>query len=98
MFTCLRDNAGSDPLFRLHSTRWALGCFDLGTSVPVKDRHFRILRFEYDVSEFRGAATFADLPTAAGSHPSYVAVFTHVENRNSLIVDEMTARSRTGGW
>jgi hypothetical protein len=51
-----------------------------------------MLRFDYDVSKFRGANTIADLPPAAASHPSYVVVFRKKANRNPLIVDAMTAR------
>jgi Glycosyl transferases group 1 len=88
----LRDNACPDPLFRLHSSRWAIGQLDFGALVPVRDCPFRIVRFEYDVSEFRGATAIAELPREAGSHPSHVVVFHREENREPLIVDAMTAR------
>jgi len=87
-----RDGAGCDPLFRLHSRRWAVGELDFGTLAPVRDPRLRILRFNYDVSKFHGATTIADLPPAAASHPSYVVVFGKEANRNPLIVDAMTAR------
>jgi hypothetical protein len=86
------DNACSDPLFRLHSSRWAIGHLDFGVLVPVSDCQFRILRFEYDVSEFRAATATAGLPREAGSHPSHVLVFHREANRDPLIVDAMTAR------
>jgi glycosyltransferase involved in cell wall biosynthesis len=84
--------ASCDPLFRLHSSHWAIGDFDSSTWVPVRDRQFRILHFNYDVSEFHNATTLADLPAAAVSRPSFVIVFPGEPDRNSLIVDTMTAR------
>jgi glycosyltransferase involved in cell wall biosynthesis len=87
-----QDNAGRDPLFRLHSRRWAVGEFDFGTLVPVSHSGLRVLCFDYDVSKLGGAATIADLPPAAARHPSYVVVFPKDANRNPLIVDAMTAR------
>jgi glycosyltransferase involved in cell wall biosynthesis len=86
-----RDGAGCDPLFRLHSRRLAVRNLDFGTLAPVRDPRLRVLRFDYDVSKFRGATTIADLPLAVGSHPSYVVVFRKEVNRNPLIVDAMTA-------
>src|SRR5262249_19576716 len=87
-----QDGAACDPLFRLHSRRWAVGEFDFAALVPVCDSRFRVLRFDYDVSKLAGAATIEDLPPAAPSHPSYVVVFRKQANRNPLIVDAMTAR------
>src|SRR5947207_8655123 len=89
---CGLSDPGCDPLFRLHSARWAIGHLDFGTLVPIGYRQFRILRFDYDVSKFRGATTITDLPMDAGSHPSYIVVFHQQANRNPLIVDEMTSR------
>jgi len=86
-----RDRAGCDPLFRLHSRRWAASNLDFGTLAPVRDPRLRILSFDYDVSSFRGATTVADFPPAVASHPSYVVVFRKEANRNPLIVDAMTA-------
>ena len=86
-----RDVAGRDRLFRLHSRRWAVGEFDLVGLVPVNELQFQVLRFNYDVSEFRGATSIADLPSAAASHPSHVVVFHHAADRSPLIVDAATA-------
>jgi glycosyltransferase involved in cell wall biosynthesis len=86
------DNACTDPLFRLHSSRWAIDRLDFRVLVPVRDCQFRILRFEYDVSEFRGATAMAELPKEPGSHPSYVVVCHREANRDPLIFDAMTAR------
>jgi len=85
------DIAGCDPLFRLHSRRWAVGEFDLVRLVPVNETQFRVLRFNYDVSEFRGATSIADLPSAAAPHPSHVVVFHRAADRSPLIVDAATA-------
>jgi glycosyltransferase involved in cell wall biosynthesis len=86
------DGAVCDPLFRLHSRRWAVGEFDFATLAPVRANRLRVLRFDYDVSKLVGATKIADLPPTAASHPSYVVVFRNEANRNPLIVDAMTAR------
>ena len=86
-----RDVTGCDPLFRLRSRRWAVGEFDLVRLVPVNELQFQVLRFNYDVSEFRGATSIADLPSAAASRPSHVVVFHHAADRSPLIVDAATA-------
>jgi len=86
------DAAAGDLLFRLHTPRWAICELDIGTLVPVNDHQFRTLRFDYDVSEFRGATSVADLPPTASLRSSYVVVFRQEANRNPLIVDAMTAR------
>ena len=87
-----RNGVVFDPLFRMHSRRWGVSNLDFGTLAPVRDPRLRVLRFDYDVSKFRGATTVSDLPPAAASHPSYVIVFRSEANRNPLIVDAMTAR------
>jgi glycosyltransferase involved in cell wall biosynthesis len=87
-----QDDGSRDPLFRLHSRRWAVGEFDLGALVPVSHSQPQVLCFDYDVSKLGGAATIADLPPVAAPHPSYVIVFRKDANRNPLIVDAMTAR------
>src|ERR1700693_3367866 len=87
-----RDGAGRHLLFRLGSRHWAIGDLNSETLVPVGDCQFRVLRFEYDVSELHGASTIADLPMAAAPSPSFVVVFHQEANRNPLIVDAMTAR------
>jgi hypothetical protein len=87
-----QGDAGRDPLFRLHSRRWAVGELDFRTLVPVSHSGHRVLCFDYDVSKLGGAATIADLPPATAPDPSYVVVFRKDANRNPLIVDAMTAR------
>jgi glycosyltransferase involved in cell wall biosynthesis len=86
------DSEAYDPLFRLHSRRWSVGELDFLEVVPVNDVQLRVLRFDYDVSEFRGVTTIADLPPAAAPDPSYVVVFQQEANRDPLIVDTMTGR------
>jgi glycosyltransferase involved in cell wall biosynthesis len=88
----LRENAPCEPLFRLHSSSWAIGDLDFKTLVPVRNCQFCLLRFEYDVSEFRGAKTIADLPAKPDPHPSYAVVFPREADRDPLIVDAMTSR------
>jgi hypothetical protein len=69
-----------------------MGELDFGTLAPVSDPQFRILRFDHDVSDFRGVTTIADLPPTAALRSSYVVVFHQEVNRNPLVVDRMTAR------
>src|SRR5262249_49469531 len=71
---------------------WAVSEFDFRTLVPVCDSQLRVLRFDYDVFTFVGAATIADLPPAAAPQPSQVVIFRKAANRSPLIVDAMTAR------
>jgi hypothetical protein len=88
----LRENAPCEPLFRLHSSSWAIGDLDFKTMIPVRNYQFCLLRFEYDVCEFRGAKTIADLPAKPDPHPSYAVVFPREADRDPLIVDAMTSR------
>jgi hypothetical protein len=86
--------AGGDPLFRLHTARWAMGADDLGELVPLRDPRLRVLEFDYDVSEFMQARTVADLPTSPTPRPSYIVAFAcpDGEQRNPLVVDAITAQ------
>jgi len=82
-----------DPLFGLRSTQWALADEDLAGLLPVRDRRAHILEFDYDVAEFRGAHTMADLPAAPARGPSYIVAFAGgVDGREPLLVDRKTAR------
>jgi glycosyltransferase involved in cell wall biosynthesis len=89
--------AGGDPLFRLHTARWALAADDLGELVPLRDPRLRVLKFDYDVSEFMQARSVADLPTSPTPRPSYILAFAcpDGERRNPLVVDAITAQILT---
>ena len=85
--------ADSDPLFSLRMRRWGLGEGELAALVPVRDPRLRILKFNDNVSEFRGARTAAELPANPKSGPSFVVAFAGKgDARDPLLVDQATAR------
>jgi glycosyltransferase involved in cell wall biosynthesis len=85
--------AVSDPLYRIRSRQWTVPEDGLAGLAPVRDPQLRILEFDYDVAEFLGARTVADLPTVMRPGPSYIVVFTGpgAGQREPLIVDGLTA-------
>jgi glycosyltransferase involved in cell wall biosynthesis len=85
------DSAAPDPLFRLNSRHWALGEGEVSVLVPMKDSRLSILRFEFDVAEFRGVTSFADLPRVTNIGPSYLVACMGA-GREPVLVDELTAR------
>jgi glycosyltransferase involved in cell wall biosynthesis len=83
-----------DPLFRLHMRRWGLEDSDLAGLTPVCDPRLRLLAFDYDVSEYIGARTIADLPASPPPRPSYVVAWCSDGLRgNPLVVDDLTAET-----
>jgi hypothetical protein len=66
----------------------------LATLAPVRDPQLRILEFDYDVADFLGARTAADLPAVTRPGPSYIVVFSGpgTGQRKPLIVDGLTAQ------
>lgn len=86
--------SGFDPLFRLHTTRWAIKNEDIADLVPVRDPYLRILEFDFDVSQFLNAATIAELPASPMARPSFIVVFAASDTgrRDPLLVDGLTAR------
>jgi hypothetical protein len=84
----------SDPLFRLHMRQWAMKKGDLADLVPVRHPQLRLVEFDFDVMELRGARTVADFPSVTTRRPSYIVAFkfTKDEQREPLFVDELTAR------
>jgi glycosyltransferase involved in cell wall biosynthesis len=84
----------SDPLFRLRSRQWAMADDGLAALAPVRDPHLRILEFDYDVADFLGARTTADLPAMTKPGPSYIVAFgsSGGGRREPLMVDGLTAR------
>jgi transposase len=67
---------------------------DLADLVPVRDPQLRLVEFDFDVMELRGARTVADFPSVTTRRPSYIVAFkfTKDEQREPLFVDELTAR------
>jgi hypothetical protein len=92
--TRTRSMDAGDPLFRLRLRRWAVTESDLAKLVPIREPHLRVLRFDYDVSEFRNAKTLADFPRAASRHASAIVVFAGSgdERRDPLFIDGSTAK------
>jgi glycosyltransferase involved in cell wall biosynthesis len=83
----------ADPLFRLRSWQWVTSKDGLARLAPVRDPQLRILEFDYDVADFLGARTAADLPAATRPGPSYIVAFSRSGSarREPLIVDALTA-------
>jgi glycosyltransferase involved in cell wall biosynthesis len=84
-----------DPLFRLRTRRWAIDDGDLAGLFPVRDPKIRIVKFDYDVSEFLGVQTVAGLPAAPTRRSTYIVAFARAgdEQRSPLLVDGLTARA-----
>ena len=66
----------------------------LAALVPVRDSQLRVVAFDYDVSEFMGIETAAELPAFPTQSPSYIVAFgsSGDERRAPLLVDKITAR------
>jgi glycosyltransferase involved in cell wall biosynthesis len=88
-----RGPALPDPLFRLDAVRWAVTDDEIASLVPVRDPRLRIVRFDFDVANFRRVRTVADLPVIAEAGPSFVVVFGRAagERREPLLIDAFTA-------
>jgi glycosyltransferase involved in cell wall biosynthesis len=92
------DRAGAeaspDPLFRLRMERWAMLESDLPGLVPIRDRGFRILKFDDDISQYRNACSLADFPATPLPGPSYLVAFGYSDSREQdpLLVDARTVR------
>jgi hypothetical protein len=80
-----------DPLFRLHTKRWALGHGDLGGLVPVRDPRARMMTF--DVSDLDGSPATRRRATRR-PQPRHVIAFASAdgERREPLFVSEQTAQ------
>jgi hypothetical protein len=83
-----------DPLFRLSVGRWAMLKSDLPGLVPVRDRGFRVIEFDHDISQYRNVDSLDDLPTAPLAGPSYILAFGYSDSREQdpLLVDARTVR------
>jgi len=80
-----------DPLFRLHTKRWALGKGDLASLVPVRDPQLRMLTF--DISRLDGRPR-TPRRAARKPQPRHVIAFASAngERREPLFVSDQTAR------
>ena len=77
----------------LAPTRWGLENGDFARLFPLRKKSLRILRFDYDISEFRHVTVIEDLPDAPSRRPSYVVVFGgKASPSDPLLVDRGTAR------
>ena len=65
------DESKSDPLY-LRIGQWALTNEDFAGVLPVRDQNLRILAFDYDISDVRGARTAARSSRSAHAPSSYV--------------------------
>jgi glycosyltransferase involved in cell wall biosynthesis len=80
---------GLDPLFRLHTKRWAMVDGDLAGLVPVRDPKLRMLTF--DVSELVNGQTS---PAARAPRSRHVVAFAQIngQRREPLFVSDETAQ------
>jgi glycosyltransferase involved in cell wall biosynthesis len=84
---------GCDPLFSLRMRRWGLGEGEFAALLSIRDPRLRILKFDDDISEFRGARTATELPAEPKSGPSYVVAYAGESGaRDPLLVDRTTVR------
>jgi hypothetical protein len=65
----------------------------LAALAPVRDPRLRILKFDYDVTDFLRARTVAELPTMTRPGPSYIVAppTTASRRREPRAVDGLTA-------
>jgi glycosyltransferase involved in cell wall biosynthesis len=82
----------ADPLFRMRIKEWALDGHALGRLMPVRDCRTRVLRFDYDISEFMKVESIADFPTSIGPGPSHLVVGGVAASDGPLLIDRFTAR------
>jgi glycosyltransferase involved in cell wall biosynthesis len=83
-----------DPIFQLRIERWAMDDGDLPGLRPVADPNLRILKFEYDISTFRGVRAATDLREVPALVPSYLVAFRQSGSgqRAPLQIDHVTAQ------
>ncbi len=89
-----RSSTAADSEVRLRIRRWAIDQGDLAGLVPLRDARLRVLDFDYDVSQFMGARTIAELPAHPTPGRSHIVVFASSDGarRSPLLVDALTAR------
>jgi glycosyltransferase involved in cell wall biosynthesis len=80
-----------DPLFRVCSSRWVVPGDGIAELAPIRDPSLHILAFDYNVIDFLGAQTIAELPTIVKPGPGYIVAFASVLGRRPpWVVDELT--------
>jgi glycosyltransferase involved in cell wall biosynthesis len=82
--------AESDPLFRLHMQRWAADDADFFDLVPFRDPNARIIRCDFDVSNFARVDTPDELLNAPIRGHSHLVAFVQRSGRHRepLLIDE----------
>jgi hypothetical protein len=87
------DTDESDPLFRLHTQRWAVGEDDCAKLAPVRDSGLKIVEFNFDVAPYLAAPTIEDFPRSPPQRQSHIVVFArrNGKRRDPLLVDQATA-------
>jgi glycosyltransferase involved in cell wall biosynthesis len=83
-----------DPIFRLHTRRWALAPGALGKLVPVRDARLCLIELDYDAAEFMQVRSLAELPAVPTARRSFIVAFGRSGRlaRDPLLVDEATAQ------
>lgn len=80
-----------DPLFRLHTKRWAVDDDDLLALYPVRDPQARLMEFDVDVSIYLRMPAANSLSRMPAPGPSFLVAFARGAHRGPLLVDETTA-------
>ncbi len=83
-----------DPIFRLHTRRWALAPGALGKLVPVRDPRLRLVELDHDAAEFIQVRSLAEMPAVPTERRSFIVAFGRSGGlaRDPLLVDEVTAQ------
>ena len=87
-----RPDEGTDPLFRLSITRWAMTEGDLGTLVPTRDPRMRMLTFDAADLTDDQAENGATATNAPGRRHVLAFAPANGERRQPLFINEETAR------
>jgi glycosyltransferase involved in cell wall biosynthesis len=82
-----------DPIFRLHTRRWALAPGALGKLMPVRDARLRVIELDHDAADFMQVRSLAELPAVPTARRSFIVAFGRSGGaaRDPLLVDEATA-------
>jgi hypothetical protein len=82
-----------DPLFRLHTKRWAADDDDLLALFPVRDPRVRLLALDVDVSIYLTMSAADSLSKTPAPRRSFLVAFSQpgTARRGPLLVDETTA-------
>jgi glycosyltransferase involved in cell wall biosynthesis len=82
-----------DPLFQLHTKRWAADDDDLLALFPLRDPQLRLIVFDVDVSIYLGMPPAASLSRMPAPGRSFLVAFAQSggARREPFLVDETTA-------